>query len=137
MKEHRHALRHSIVIERICPLGVITFKKLEWSDFLARLIDISRDGAGIESESVMEPGFVFFKDRLAGNKSGVLMWSRRDGNRFRGGIRFLPLTPDQELDLCGDLSRYASYKPVRSPEEMIDALMRTLADIGQKHLKDS
>jgi hypothetical protein len=126
MDDHRQANRQPITIERHCAMGIISFKQLEWTEHKVQVKDISRSGVGVESDGRMEPGFVWFQDRVNGYKGGVLMWSGQEGPRYRAGIRFLPLTDEDERSLQNLPAGLSTHKPHRSPEEIIAALMNTM-----------
>ncbi len=79
--------------KRDCAMGVITFNQLDWTDYHASIVDISRNGIGIESSSRTEPGFVWFREPIWGQHSGVLLWSKQVGDQYRSGIRFASLAP--------------------------------------------
>src|SRR5512143_4340150 len=101
MKTHpmagtRQSVNYAVALRRDCMLCVITFKDLAWKEIKATVVDISRQGVGMESDTRTAPGFVWFRDRLGGFKGGILMWSRRSGNKHRAGIRFVPLTYSEE-----------------------------------------
>ncbi len=123
--EHRQKPRHGIDVQRHCSLGLITFKDLAWNDHKARVVNISKNGVGIECAARIEPGFVLFKDRVAGFKGGVLLWSRRHGDRYRAGIRFLALSPRDEQYLSG-YTLPGTHTPRRTPEEIVSTLLNSL-----------
>ncbi len=125
-EEHRQKQRHAIEVERRCCLGVITFKELARTDLTVRITDISGNGVGIESASRVEPGFVVFRDRVAGFKSGILLWSRRQDDCYRAGIRFLPLRPGDEQYLSGYFAPSGTHMPHRTPEEIVSRLLDCL-----------
>jgi hypothetical protein len=126
MDEHRQTNRQPITIERRCAMGIISFKQLEWTDHEVQVRDISSHGVGIESDRRMEPGFVWFQDRVGGYKGGVLMWSGQRGHRYRAGIRFLSLTEEDERSLYQLPAGPGMHLPRRSPEEIISALMKSM-----------
>lgn len=128
MEHNRHAARRAVTVPRLCPLGLISFKKLEWTDHAARLVDFSKEGAGIESPSPLEPGFVLFRDRVAGNRGGVLLWSRQQDGRYRGGIRFLSLSPEQERCLNERGAWTKAHTHAGSAEDIIETLIRSMTD---------
>ncbi len=125
MNKCRTAHRQPIQVKRTCTLGVISFKKLDWSQHVVRLTDLSRDGVGIEAEDRIEPGFVWFNDRVGGYKGGVLVWSKQEGEQYRAGIRFVALTPEEERSVEEPVAR-AAHRPHRRPEEIIDILVRSM-----------
>ncbi|OGW46520.1 MAG: hypothetical protein A2078_06405 [Nitrospirae bacterium GWC2_57_9] len=130
MDEHRQTHRHIVIVQRVCALGVITFKELRSSRHSGRLVNVSREGIGIESDSRIDPGFVLFRDRLCGHRAGILIWSRREGGRYRSGIRFVPLTHQEEQYLLGNPSAGDPHLPLRSPEEIMETLVQSLTRTG-------
>lgn len=127
MKGTRQSRRYQVESkQRECSLCVITFKDLAWKDHTAILIDISRHGAGIDSEARIEPGFVWFRNRVAGHKGGVLMWSRQLDRRFRAGIRFVPLTWSEEQFIDGQIQLVRADKPLKDPVAVITTIMESL-----------
>lgn len=130
MDDKRQAKRQPVVVKRSCSLGVIPFKQLEWTDHVVHLVDISKNGVGIESADRLDPGFVWFKDRVGGCKGGVLMWSRNAGSRCRAGIRLVPLTRDEELYVQQQSAPSAPHKPRRNPEELINMIINSMTKDG-------
>ncbi len=126
MGEMRNSQRHLIEVERHCAMGVITFKNFEWKDHVVQLVDLSRNGIGIESRKSVEHGFVWFKDRVGGHKGGVLVWSGRYGEKYRAGIRFLLLTPGDERFIQKECATPLPHQPLRNPEVIIATLMESL-----------
>jgi len=69
--------RRSISRERVCSIGVISFNNLDWSDHLVKIVDFSVTGIGIESDRLIEPGVIWFKENLYGQKYGSLVWCKK------------------------------------------------------------
>ena len=118
--------RHAISTQRVCRLGIISFKKLHWTDVRARIVDLSVTGVGIDSDEQLEPGFVWFIDRVGGHRGGVLMWSRRQENKYRAGIRFVSLSRDEEQYLQEQVALSQPHEPVRDPETIINTIIHSL-----------
>ncbi len=85
------------MVKRDLVLDVIKFKQLDRADHHGHIVDISKSGVGIESNAPMEPGLVWFRDRIWGQHSGVLLWSKQVGTQYRSGIRFAALPHDATL----------------------------------------
>jgi hypothetical protein len=66
------------------------------SNHVVRIVDISSRGVGVESDEQMEPGLVWFHNSVGDHRGGILLWSRKQGERYRAGIRFLSLTAENE-----------------------------------------
>ena len=96
MDDNRQSQRQLINVKRDCNLGVFTFKHLDWTDHLASIVDISKGGVCIELNTHTEPGIVWFKDRVFGQHSGELLWTKQVGSQYRSGIRFMSLSHDVE-----------------------------------------
>lgn len=127
MKGTRQSRRYAVDNKRReCHLCVITFKDLAWKDHTALLMDISRHGAGIESEGKIDPGFIWFHDRVGGFRGGILMWSRQSGQRYRAGIRFVPLTRTEERFIDQQIALVRADKPLRDPVAVITTIMESL-----------
>jgi hypothetical protein len=54
------------------------------------------------------------------------MWSKQNQDRYRAGIRFVPLTHDEEVYLQGESPFPSRRKPGRSPQEIAGTLMHYL-----------
>jgi len=127
MDEHRTTPRHSLQGEQACSLGVITYHSREWLDFAVRLKDMSERGVMVESERPLDPGFVWFNDRVGGNKGGVLVWCRKIDQRYLAGIRFVPLSRDEERIIQEQTVHAARHSPHRSPDQIISALIDAMS----------
>jgi hypothetical protein len=95
MGEHRQASRQP-AIQRKCSLCHLSLTHLERSDHVVRIVDINSGGVGIESDEQMEPGLVWFHSSVGDHRSGILLWSRKQDDRYRAGIRFLSLSDEVE-----------------------------------------
>lgn len=123
MGEHRLASRQP-VIQRSCFLGLVSLTHLEMSDRFVRIVDISSGGVGVESDGQMEPGLVWFHTSVEDHRCGILLWSRKQDDLYRAGIRFLALSAEDELLL-------RNWPPCPGPlrscidlEEFISACMK-------------
>ena len=120
MGEHRQASRQP-AIQRKCSLGLLSLTHLEKSDHVVRIVDISSGGVGIESDEQLEPGLVCFFSGVGDHRGGILLWSRKQDDRYRAGIRFLSLSGDVERLLrhwppCpGQLRSHIELKELISP----------------------
>lgn len=126
MSEMRDIQRQPIVIRRDCAMGVIGFKQLAWSDHVARIVDINRKGVGIELSSGVEPGFVWFKDRVWGHRGGLLLWSGQVGERYRAGIKFLALSREEEHAVQNHVDEAGHHRPLMNPERIVSSLIESL-----------
>jgi hypothetical protein len=126
MNNKRDVQRHPITVKRDCILGIISFKQLEWKDHVAHIVDLSTKGIGVESIAYLEPGFVWFRDRVGGHKSGILVWSKQIGAKYRAGIKFLAISRDAERSVQERLSGSKPHTPVRDPETIVATLMESI-----------
>jgi hypothetical protein len=128
--DERHELRQSnrypLAVQRDCSMCIITFKDLVWRDERAFLKDISKYGIGVESENRIDTGFAWFRDRIGGHRSGVLMWSRQVGYNYRAGIQFIPLSRDEEKFVNGQISLLRAHLPLRDPAAIILTIMESM-----------
>lgn len=122
--------RHAISTQRVCCLGIISFRHLMWTDVRAQVVNLSVTGVGIESDMRLDPGFVWFKDRVGGHRGGVLMWSRQQDGRYRAGIRFVPLSRNEEQYVQEQVARSRPHMPVRDPEAIINTIIHSLKKEG-------
>ena len=126
MNNMRETQRQPINVTRGCALGVITFKWLEWSDHVAQIVNISRDGVGIESAERLEPGFVWFKERVGGHRGGILIWSKQLGVTYRAGIKFVPLSPGEEHYVQEQVGHSDHGRSAPDPDAIIATLVESI-----------
>lgn len=131
MKDHRNETRQLVTIHRDCVLGLISLKNLEWKNLLAQVVDISESGVGVESTGRIEPGFVWFHKRLGSHRCGVLLWSKPLGGKYRGGIKFVSISGEQERYLRTQLSASPPHRPVRDPKVIIESILESLQKEGR------
>jgi hypothetical protein len=125
MDTMRTAQREPVVENRDCSLGIITLKHFEWKAHVAQLVDLSSKGVGIESNANLDKGFVWFKERVGGHKGGVLIWSKQLGTKYRAGIKFLNLSPEEEEYVEDRIDRFKPHIPLREPEQIIKTLIES------------
>lgn len=118
-------LRHPIASLRSCSLGVITSSHLEWKDLIARIVDLSITGVGIESSEMIPPGFVWFKESVGGHKYGMLTWCKSRGDRYRAGINFVTLSRDEEQYVQEQVRRLKPHTPFRDPLHLIAEMIES------------
>lgn len=119
MEDHRHSERQPVLVQRDIALDDNTFEQLDRTDHNGHIVDISRSGVGIESNKPMEPGLVWFRDRIWGQHSGVLLWSKQVGTGYRSGIRFAPLPPDTEVSMKNQLAQPGAHGPLMDVQKII------------------
>ncbi len=109
-------------------MSVISFKHLEWTEHIAKIVDKSPHGIGIEARNKMEPGFVWFSEKFDGRRGGLLMWSKQLDDRYRGGIKFVPLSPDDEQYIQKKLDESGLLK---DPTIIADTILNALRKSGE------
>jgi len=128
MEDNRHSQRQPIMVNRHCAMDVIKFKELDRTDHHGHIVDISKSGVGIESNTPMEPGLVLFKDRIWGQHSGVLLWSKQVGNQYRSGIRFVPLPHDAALDAGIQSAQSGPREPLKDLEKIVKMMLEYIKE---------
>lgn len=128
MQDNRHSQRQPLMVKRDCAMDVIKFKELDRTDHHGHIVDISKSGVGIESNTPMEPGFVLFRNRIWGQHSGVLLWSKQVGTQYRSGIRFVPLPHDAAV--CADNQSVQSgpREPLKDLEKIVKMMIEYLKE---------
>lgn len=126
MNKNRYEERRSVLEKRDCAMGVITFDHLDLTDYQASIVDINKNGIGIESNSRTEPGFVWFRNPIWGQHSGVLLWSKQIGSRYRSGIRFASLPSDAEAFVTNRVAGATIHEPLKDLEKIIKLMVESL-----------
>jgi hypothetical protein len=118
--------RHAIATVRDCHLGVIAFENLEWTEHSVKIVNLSVIGIGIETERQIEPGIIWFKEHVYGQRCGFLVWCKIFGDRYRSGIQFLSLNRADEEYLQRQLSRISSREPFQDPDRLLARMMGSI-----------
>jgi len=121
--QRKRLRRHSVLAKRNCSLGVITFDNLEWTDHCARIVDLSATGLGIESDQPLNPGMIWFKESVCGQKCGILVWCKQSGPRYRAGIQFVTLNQAEEEYVRKQVERSQPCMPLQDPERVVATLV--------------
>ena len=124
----RQARRYQVVQLREFPLTLIPFKNLVSTDLVAHVIDISKQGVGIESDHPLQPGFVWFKDRINGFKGGLLVWAKPSGARYRAGVKFVPLSHSREQLVQDRMTSTQPRQPPINPEVIISTILEAMTE---------
>ncbi len=127
MNEKRHNQRKDVkwypVTEEFgFSLSIISFHNLVQSVHLTSVVDRSFIGIGIESDHPIDPGIVWFRESVYGEKCGMLMWCRQTGSRYRCGIQFLSLTPAEEEYFLYLIERTKPGAQIHDPDQVIARL---------------
>jgi hypothetical protein len=107
-------------------LGVVTFKDTNWADHTARIVDVSESSVRVESDRAIDPGFVWFDDRVRGHKGGLVIWCQPFYGRYRAVMRLVPLTRDEERLIQERTVQSSPHRPHRTPEEIIATLTESM-----------
>lgn len=122
-EQRKRLRRHPVAVKRDCSLGVITFDSLEWTDHSARIVDYSATGLGIESDRPLDPGIIWFKDCVYGQKCGVLVWCKQKEPGYRAGIQFVTLNQAEEEYVRRQVECSQPRKPLPDPERIVATLV--------------
>lgn len=76
------------------PVTILQFGRLRRQDTTVRGFDISDGGIGVVSDVPLAPGFVWFWTKVEEYNGGMLLWSRKIGDKYRAGIQFLDIPDD-------------------------------------------
>lgn len=95
-KMTRGIQRYRLTSPRTYSLDVIAFAQPTRTEHIVRIVDFSVVGVGIELAERIEPGLVYFKEPVGGQKFGVLVWSNQRADQYRAGIKFVVLSSEEE-----------------------------------------
>jgi len=124
--QRKRLRRNPLTVQRDCSLGVITFEHFARTDHRARVVDLSATGIGIESDRPIEPGIIWFKDSIYGQKCGVLVWCQNNGFRYRAGIQFVSLNQTEEECLRQQIEGSQECKPPLDPQRVVATLIDSI-----------
>ncbi len=127
MDEKRRTQRKKVVGHPVSSdlnpsLGVISFNNLVRTDYLAKIVNRSIIGIGIETDHPIQQGVVCFKECVYGQTCGIVMWCNQIGSLYRCGIRFVSLTRAEKEYLRYQIEQVKPSKPVRDPDRIITRL---------------
>jgi len=117
--------RHSLVSDRHCSLRAISCRTLTCKDQYVRIMDLSIIGIGVECDQPIDPGIIWFKETVYGQKWGHLVWQKKNGDRYRVGIEFISLSRPEEEYIRQQLEQGEHGKPVQDPEAIISKVIST------------
>jgi len=115
--------RYHVTSPRTYSLDVIAFDLPTRTEHIVRIVDISVIGVGIESSDRIDPGLVCFKEQIGGQKYGVLIWSKRGDDRYRAGIQFVVLSPEEDAYLQEQVKQSHPCKSLQDPDKIIASLL--------------
>jgi len=115
--------RYIAATDRKCSLDVISFRDLQWTNYIVRIVDLSVIGIGIEVHKPIQPGIVWLKDRVFGQKCGTVVWCKQIGALYRAGIQFIHLTGQEEEYIRSQIELPKICNSIRDPDGIIAALI--------------
>lgn len=127
MNEMRHMPRETVTETKAYWMSVISFKRLDWTDLVAKVVDMNPLGVGIEAGSKIDPGFVWFSEKVDGHQGGLLMWSKQTNGKYRGGIRLVPVTQDEAKNIQEQINKAG---PMKDPIVIVDTILDSLKKSG-------
>ena len=125
-KRSRGIKRYRITSHRTFSMGVISFTEPTRIEYVVRIVDFSVVGVGIELAERIEPGLVYFKEPVGGQKFGVLVWSKQRKDRYRAGIKFVVLSSEEEAYLQEQVNQPFLDTAPRVPDKIITALLDSI-----------
>ena len=125
MEQERELTRQS-AHEDGCSSSVVSFKDSNWDDRKAHIVNMTELSVRVESDLSIDPGVVWFNDRVMGHKGGILLWCQKYEERYRSVIRLAPLTREEERLAQVRTLLSGSHRPHRTPEEIIATVTQSL-----------
>lgn len=125
-QKSRGIQRYRLTSHRTYKLEVLAFDQSKRTEHVVQLRDISVVGVGILSNEQIDPGLIYFKEPLGGQKFGVLVWSKPKENQFRAGIQFLILPSEEEAFLLEWVKQPRSFTTHQGPDKTIDSLLASI-----------
>jgi hypothetical protein len=118
--------RYQVTSHRTYSLDVIAFDQPARAEHVVRIVDISVIGVGIESGERIEPGLICFREKVGGQKYGVLVWSKLSSGGYRAGIQFVDLSPEKEDYLQEQVKQSQPRQLLRDPDKIIDSILHSV-----------
>ena len=103
-------------------LSVIKFRDTDRAEHTAEIMDLNERSVRVESDRPINPGFVWFNDRVKGHKGGRVTWCQPFYGRYRAVVELVPLSRDQERLIQEWAIQAGAHRSRRSPAEIIAAL---------------
>jgi len=125
-KMTRGIQRYRLTSPRTYSLDVIAFAQPTRTEHIVRIVDFSVVGVGIELAERIEPGLVYFKEPVGGQKFGVLVWSNQRADRYRAGIKFVVLSSEEEEYLLEQIKQPDLDTAPGAPDKIIASLLESI-----------
>jgi hypothetical protein len=118
--------RYRVTSLRTYSLDAIAFEQSMLTEHVVQIVDISVIGVGIETTDRIEPGLICFREQISGQKYGVLVWSKLKSDRYRAGIQFVILSPEEEAYLQEQVKQSPPCQTLRDPDKLIASLLESI-----------
>jgi hypothetical protein len=118
--------RYRVTSLRTYSLDVIAFNQSMRTEHVVRIVDISVIGVGIETNERIEPGLICFREQIGGQKYGVLVWSKQKSDKYRAGMQFVILSPEEEAYLQEQFKQSTPCQSIRDPDKIIASLLESV-----------
>ena len=125
-KRSRGIQRYRLTSQRTYSMGLIAFARLARTEHVVRILDFSVVGVGIELAEQIEPGLVYFREPVGGQKFGVLVWSKQSEDRYRAGIKFVILSSEEEAHILDQVKQPLRGKAPLAPDTFITSLLESI-----------
>jgi hypothetical protein len=125
-KRNQGVQRYRVTSLRTYSLDIIAFDQYMRTEHVVRIVDISVIGVGIETNERIEPGLICFREQIGGQKYGVLVWSKLEGDSYRAGIQFMILSPEEEAYLQEQVKQSPPCQSLRDPDKIIASLLESV-----------
>jgi hypothetical protein len=127
VRESRQLPREHQTSHKVCTMCLFSFKRMEKCDVIAEIVDMTPAGVGIKVIHKVEPGFVWFSEKIEGHRGGLLMWSKELDSLYRGGIKFVPLS-DQDEQMIGE--KLSKEGPLKDTTIIAETIIASLKNNG-------
>lgn len=127
MSDSRQLPREHLANHKVCSMCLLSFKRMEKCDLLAEIVDVTPAGIGIKVIHKVDPGFVWFSEKIEGHRGGLLMWSKELDSLYRGGIKFVPLSTQDE-QMIGE--KFADDGSLKDPLSIAEAMFESYRKNG-------
>ena len=125
-KRARGVLPYEFTSPRACSLDVVAFDPPVLTEHLVRIQDLSVVGLGITSLEPINPGLVCFREPVAGQKYGVIIWCKLCIDKYRTGIRFVILPSEEEAFLKEQVKQSQPFNVLQDPDKIIANLLESI-----------
>jgi len=127
LTQRKEIKRHSVNSERYCTLRAVSCRDLNCTDQQVKIVDLSITGIGVECDRPLEPGIVWFKESVYGQKCGHIVWQKKNGSRYRVGVEFISLSRLEEDYLRQQLEPVAQGTAMQDPQEIIPKVLAAVS----------